>query len=47
MEAETENAGRHTGAARALLHSVLCEVALAAVIILIVALLGVTAPPHH
>jgi copper resistance protein D len=47
LEAHVENAGRETLAVRALFHNVVWEVGLGAVIILIVAVLGITEPPRH
>lgn len=47
LEAHQEKAGREMVAVRALFRNVVCEVGLGALIILIVAVLGITEPPHH
>jgi copper resistance protein D len=47
VEAHGETAGTRTGAVRALFRNVLWEVALGGVIILIVAVLGITEPPER
>lgn len=47
LEAHSMNVGRQTFAAQALFHNVLWEVALGAMIILMVAVLGMTEPPRH
>jgi putative copper export protein len=47
LEAHLEKAGRKMVAVRALFRNVVCEVGLGALIILIVAVLGITEPPQH
>jgi len=47
LEARRENASQETGAVRALFRNVLWELALGGGVILIVAVLGITGPPHH
>jgi copper resistance protein D len=47
LEGDNSNVGGQTPAVRALFRNLLKEVALAAVIILVVAVLGITEPPRH